>query len=231
MNKYYFFCILLFLMVKPGAFAQVDTIRLNTGSKVKKQYYKQPLLLKSNPMAVLWGPIPFTAEYRIVAEVTSGRKRSAQLGISYLGKSLLWKMVEDATKTPARYQFKINGWRLQAGYRLYLNGKSRYAPFGFYVSPTVSYSNARISIGLNNYYKQVYYDFRHFNANLLMGVQLGRKADITMDIFTGIGYKENRVFYHANNTHIIPYDTEEFGAFYNGPIKLVFGINFGYAIY
>lgn len=182
-------------------------------------------------MAPLWGPIPFTAEYRIIAEAALGRTRSAQLGLSYLGTSLLWKIVENVTNTPAYYMVKVSGYRIQAGYRFYLINKRKYAPFGFYVSPMVSYSNARISVGLDSYYRQVYYDFRHFNTNLIMGVQIGRNSTITMDIFAGLGYKRNTVFLHINDGYVIPYDTKDFGTFYNGPLKLVFGVNWGYAIY
>ncbi len=231
MNRY---CI-LYLLIITGAsinvFAEGDTIRLSQPNKLQKQYYKQPLLLKTNPLAVLWGPIPYTAEYRLVTEITTGRKKSVQFGISYLDKSLIWKAAEKMANIPTYYQLKVKGWRIQAAYRFYLISRRRYAPFGFYISPTVSYSNARISIGLERYYRQVYFDFRHFNSNILIGVQIGRHSDITMDIFAGIGYKKNTVFYHVNNAYIIPIDTKDFGAFYNSPVKLILGINFGYALY
>ena len=231
MNRYYVFSVLLSIGINISIYAEADTIRLNTEGKAKKQYYTQPLLLKSNPLAVLWGPIPFTGEYRLLTEITSGRTRSVQFGVSYLGKSLIWKVAETSTKTPPYYQLKVNGWRVQVAYRFYLISRRRYAPFGFYVSPMVSYSNAQISVGLERYYRQVYFDFRHFNSNLVIGVQMGRNTDITMDIFAGFGYKKNKVYYHVDNTRIIPYDTRGFGDFYNNPYKFIFGINFGYALY
>lgn len=230
MNKYSIICFLLLSLTRLSLFAEGDTIRLKTDI-VKKQYYSQPLLLKSNPLAALWGPIPFTGEYRLMVEITTGRTRSAQAGISFLGKSIAYRIVEQATKVPPFYQLKVNGWRVQAAYRFYLISKRKYAPFGFYVSPTVSYSNARMSIGLERYYQQVYYDFRHFNSSLLIGVQMGRNSKITMDIFTGVGYKKNTVFYHISDARIIPYNTGDFGKYYNLPVKFTFGINFGYALY
>jgi hypothetical protein len=228
------YCILLSLILNcviASAFVDGDTIRIKPVPVPKKEYHPPPLLLKTNPLAILWGPIPLTAEYRLVAEITTGRRQSAQIGISYLGTSLAWKTVETVAQVPNKYQFRIKGWRIQVAHKFYLINRKKYAPFGFYISPNVSYSNAQISIGLQRYYRQSYYDFRHFNANLLIGVQMGRNSRLTMDIFSGIGYKKNTVFYHFNSSRIIQYDTKEFGEFYNSSVKLLFGINFGWAIY
>lgn len=228
------YCILFSLILNcivAKAFADGDTIRLKPVPVRQKEYQPQPLLFKTNPLAILWGPIPFTAEYRLVAEITTGRKQSTQVGISYLDKSPVWKTIEKAAQIPSYYQFKIKGFRIQVAHKFYLISSRRYAPFGFYVSPNVSYSNAHISIGLQRYYKQNYFDFRHFNADLLVGVQMGRNSRLTMDIFGGIGYKKNTVLYHASTYHIIPYNTKDFGEFYNSSVKLTFGINFGWAIY
>jgi len=228
------YCFLISLILKCGivsAFVDGDTIRIKSGPPPKKEYPLQPLILKTNPLAILWGPIPFTAEYRLVAEITTGRRQSSQIGISYLTTSPVWKLIETAAKIPSKYHLKIKGWRIQVAHKFYLIGRKKYAPFGFYISPNISYSNAQISIGLQRYYRQNYLDFRHFNASILVGVQMGRNSRFTMDIFSGLGYKKNTVLFHASSTLIIPYDTEDFGDFYNSNIKLVFGINFGYKVY
>ncbi len=210
------------------AFVEGDTIRLKPIPIPKKQYHPQPLLIKSNPLAILWGPIPFTAEYRMVAEITTGRTQSDQIGISYLGTSPIWSIIEKAAQVPTKYQLRLRGFRIQVAHRFYLIGRKQYAPFGFYVSPLVSYSNAQISL---RYYKQTYLDFSHFNANLLVGLQVGRNSNFTMDMFAGLGYKKNTVLIHVNNHRIIPFDTKDLGDLYNSPIKLTVGINFGWAIY
>lgn len=129
------------------------------------------------------------------------------------------------------FQLKIEGWRIQAAQRFYLISRRGYAPFGFYVSPQISYSNAHIAIGLQRYYSRSYYDFRHLNANLLIGIQMGRNSRITVDFFGGLGYKKNKVFYHFNDHNIIPYNTEDFGTQYNSSYKVTVGINFGLALY
>jgi hypothetical protein len=228
MTKRYYVFVLILLGLSLAAIAQVgDTIRLRDTNAFKSSYVPQPLILKTNPMAILWGPIPFTAEYRMVAEITTGRKRSAQIGISYLGKSPIWSMAENYAHTPTDYQLKVNGYRIQVSQKFYLISRRRYAPFGFYISPNVSYSNAHIAIGLQRHYSQTYFDFQHFSANLLMGVQMGRRTRITMDVFWGLGYKKNTVNYHANNYRISNYNTKDFGPVYNSPVNAVFGINWG----
>ena len=211
-----------------NAFVHGDTIRLKPVPVPKKEYRPQPLLIKSNPLPILWGPIPFSAEYRFVVEITSGRTQSDQVGISYLGTSSIWKIIEKAAKVPSKYQLEVEGWRLQVAHRFYLISRRQYAPFGFYVSPLVSYSTATIGV---RYYKQNYLDFAHFNANLLVGVQMGRNSNFTMDMFAGLGYKKNTVLIHVNSHRIIPYDTSDLGEFYNSHLKLILGFNFGWAIY
>ncbi len=228
--KYFILISLMLNCVNANAFEDGDTIRVKP-SVPKKVYPIPPLILKTNPLAILWGPIPFTAEYRLVAEVTTGRKQSSQIGISFLTTSPLWKTIEAAAKIPTKYHFIARGWRIQFSHKFFLISRKKYAPFGFYISPNVSYTNAHLSIGLQRFYRQNYLDFRHFNANVLAGVQLGKNSRFTMDIFGGVGYKKNTVFSHSNTYLILPYDTEDFGKFYNSNLKLVFGINFGFAIY
>lgn len=228
------YCLLISFIINciaSNSFAEGDTIRLPPPPAPKKEFYPQPMLLKTNPLAILWGPIPFTSEYRVVAEITTGRTQSSQIGISYLSISPAWILFEKIAQVPGNFQLKVKGWRLQVAHKFYLISRRKYAPFGFYVSPNVSYSNARLSFGLNQYIRQNYFDFNHLNANILIGVQVGRNSRITMDLFGGVGYKQNTVRYHVNNYRIIPFDTKDFGEFYNSPVKLTLGINFGYAIY
>ena len=209
-----------------------DTIRLKLKPlKKEKEFHKQPLLLKTNPLAILWGPIPFTAEYRLISEITTGQRHSEQIGISFLNTSPLWKIIEKTTPISSKYKLKTKGWRIQYAHRFYLIKRKKYAPFGFYVSPTISYSNAQISIGLLNYYRKSYYNFSNLNINLLLGYQFGKNSRFTVDIFSGIGYKKNTVFYHVNSYKITPFDTKDFGEFYNSDLKLSIGINFGWAFY
>ncbi len=224
------FVLLLSLLLVCGfaySFVEGDTIRLKPVPVQKKEFYSQPLLIKSNPLAILWGPIPFTAEYRIVAEIPTSRTQSTQVGISYLGISPLLRAIENAVKGPSNYQLEFKGWRIQVAQRYYLISRKQYAPFGFYVSPNFSYSTARLMIKNHQYPN---YNFTHFDANVFVGVQVGRNSRFTIDIFGGLGYKKNKVYYHSSINHSTLYDTKDFGNPFNSSKKITIGFNFGWAI-
>ncbi len=218
--------------ITASEFAPVDTIVLKKSiqSNLKEKIYNAPLVLKTSPTAFLWGGVfPFTSEYRFMAEITTSRKQSEQVAFSILGKNVFLKIIEKAAKQPTDYVFKVSGWRVQYAHKFYLVNKRHHAPYGFYVAPLFSYTNAHIAIGLNRYYRKSYYDFRHFNANVIAGVQAGRIDKLTIDIYGGFGYKSNKVFYHFMNNTMIPYDTKDFGNLYNTHFNMIFGINLGYS--
>jgi len=194
----------------------------------KERMFTPPLVLKTSPTALLWGGVfPYTAEYRFMMEITSGRTSSQQLAVSYLGRNLFLTPLLKAAGINDVY--KVNGWRVQYALKLFWIGRKKHAPYGFYVGPLVSYANARMAIGLNNYYRQAYYDCRNFNINGIIGVQAGKMDRVTIDFYAGLGYKNNKMFYHHSSYKITPYDTKDFGAMYNSHLNGVFGINIGYS--
>jgi hypothetical protein len=212
-----------------------DTIRkkeIKKPDNLKSKIYVPPIVIKTSPTAFLWGAIfpPFTAEYRLMGEISSGKRQSEQLGISYLGPNIFLTALEKAANIPVDYRYKVAGWRVQYAHKIYLVGRRHYAPFGFYVAPMISYANVRVAIGLKRYYQGAYFDFRHFNINGIIGVQAGKVNRVTFDIYAGLGYKTNKVYYRFNSYKILPFDTEEFGAIYNSHLNGVFGINIGYAL-
>lgn len=212
-------------------YADGDTIRFSNARKPFNPYYLQPILLKTNPFAPLWGPIPYTGEYRFMVEVANAPRQSTVIGLSYLGKSLMWGLIEKSASVPSQYRLKVSGWRLQLAYRFYLNKQKTVAPFGFYVSPALSYSNAKVAIGLERFYKQVYYDFSNVSANILIGTQMRRSSKVAIDIFAGWGYQKNQVFYHISSSKALPYNTRDFGNYYNKPYRFTFGFNLAYILY
>ncbi len=217
------------ISVKAHSFG--DTIKLAAAPKKKKPYPPlQPLVLKTSPTGFLAGGVPpFTSEYRFTAEITTGRKQSEQVSISYLGKNVIWTAFEKISKQPSSDIFKVSGWRIQYAHKFYLVNRRHHSPFGFYVAPHFSYTNAKVSWGLNRYYHDTYWDIRHLNANLLIGVQMGKIGKLTMDICAGAGYKTNTVYYHATSYRITKYDTSDLGEYYNGHVHLLFDISLGYA--
>ncbi|HEY0031580.1 MAG TPA: hypothetical protein VGC65_12520 [Bacteroidia bacterium] len=232
-NKNLLFLICSFLItasLNAEVLCDTDTIIVKPFVKKKKPYPLQPLVLKTSPTGFMWGgAFPFTSEYRFTAEITSGRTQSEQVSISVLSKNVFWKLIETATKVSAGDQLKVSGWRVQYMHKIYLVNRRHHAPYGFYVGPHFSYTNAKVAVGLSRYYHQVYFDLRHFNANLVIGVQAGKLGRLTLDICGGLGYKTNKVYYHASSVRIIPYDTEEFGEFYNNNLHLMFDLSLGYS--
>lgn len=203
-----------------------DTVRLNPVEKKRPVYY-QPLVLKTSPTAFLWGGIfPFTSEYRFMIEINSGRKQSEQLSLSWLGKGLFVR----AANGFLNQDIDVIGWRIQYAHKFYLIGRNKFAPYGFYVAPLISYANAHISSGKKSYNRGAYLDFRHLNINGIVGIQLGKLHRLTFDAYAGLGYRKNKVFYHYANGRLVPYDTNEFGDLYNISLNAVFGINLGYSL-
>ncbi|MCW3083012.1 MAG: hypothetical protein JWP12_378 [Bacteroidetes bacterium] len=199
-------------------------------SDLREKMFLPPLVIKTCPTAILsGGVVPFTAEYRLMMEITSGKRQSEQLAVSYLGKSLFVKAVENLANIPHNEFYKINGWRVQYEHKFYWIGRRHYAPYGFYFAPMVSYANARISIGLQRYYNDIYYDFRNFNIDGVIGVQAGKINRLTIDIYAGLGYKSNKLYYHSGSRNTYQLDTEDFGDIYNSHLNAVAGINLGYS--
>ena len=176
-------------------------------------------IIKTNPFSVLWGPIPFTAEYRAIMELTSSKNQSDQFGISYLGKSPVIKLFEDSIDDLKL--LIIRGLRFQASHKFYIMD---YAPHGFYLSPHLSYSSAKFSTKFANS-RDIYIRATHFNVNLLAGYQF--LPDFwALDIFAGLGYKKNTWIEH-DQQNTINIDTGDFGELYNSSVKLTLGFNVG----
>jgi hypothetical protein len=127
--------------------------------------------------------------------------------------------------------FVVSGLRIQIANKFYFVQKRYGSPFGFYIAPMVSYANAHISPSRVWAYKKAYIDAIQFTANILAGVQVGRGKKFTADFFTGLGYKKNSWQYHLSSYHTAPFDTSDFGDFFNSSIKLTLGLNFGWALY
>ena len=199
-------------------------------NELREKMFLPPLVIKTCPTAILsGGVVPFTAEYRLMMEITTGKRQSEQLAVSFLGKSLFVKAVEKLANIPHNEYYKINGWRVQFEHKFYWIGRRHYAPYGFYFAPMVSYANAHVSIGLQRYYTDTYYDFRNFNIDGVIGVQAGKINRLTIDLYAGLGYKSNKLYYHADSYRTAQLDTKDFGDLYNSHLNGVAGINLGYS--
>jgi hypothetical protein len=193
-------------------------------------------VLKTNPLALLYGCIPgYTAEARLVNETAVSLYQTFFIGASYLFKGLPLVIAEqDSTQNPSGVKSKVSGWRVQAGYKFYINGFMDHkrkkmkglAPKGLYFAPHISYATARLT---TNYAKSigVYYRFNFFNVDIQTGYQLIAGRHFAFDAFTGLGYMKNDIIYYEKSTSY-NVDTED-SYFYNSNVKFVFGFNLGYA--
>ena len=204
-----------------------NTIAQTQDRDVIKQYpQKVNTVIKSNPAAIIWGVIPFTAEYRYLEELTVGLRQSTQFGVSYLGKSIVLKILEDSLRKYRNYHFMVHGFRLQVAHRFYLS-KKYFSPRGYYVSPQISYATARFTTSYYNQYN-MYVQGTHFNLNILGGYQAFLSKRLILDMFAGIGYKKNHWEKHLAQTQIAPVDLSKFPQPYHWDVKITFGFNLGW---
>jgi hypothetical protein len=209
-----------------------DTIFFTKKKKesLKDKIVNAPIVLKTSPTAFLGGGLfPYNSEYRLMAEITTGRKQSEQAAISFLGKGILLKLAEQAANATTDQIFKVSGWKVQYAHKLYLISKRRYAPNGFFVAPMFSYYYTHISIGLDRYYHHTYYDFSNLNADIMIGLQAAHKNRLTFEMYAGAGYKSNTFYYHATSYNIGKVDTTDFPIIWTTHLNLLCGINLGWA--
>jgi hypothetical protein len=198
-------------------------------------------VLKTNPLRTLWGPIPFTSEYRLNVETIQARYQSIQVGVSYLGESPVLSVLVDAATPQSGNQFgsldiQVRGGRFQFAYKYYLRGifswlepsgmLSSYAPNGYYIAPYFSMAYARFK--MNNLHVP-FFEATHLNANLILGRQLFYWGSFATDFFVGFGIKENvwerRNPINHNAGQVV--DPSDMGL-YGGKYRLVLGVDLGF---
>ena len=226
------FIIFLVLSTRGNTSFPTDTVILKHFEKenLKEKIYNAPLVLKTSPTAFMMGGVfPFTSEYRLEAEITTARKQSDQVAFSILGKNIFLKSLEKASGQSSDRIYKVTGWRVQYAHKFYLVNRKHHSPFGFYVAPLLSYANAHVALGLKRYYRKTYFDFRNFNANIILGAQAGSIDHLTIDFYFGAGYKSNKAYFHYMNNRVIPYDSSKLWDSYSWHFNAVFGIDIGYS--
>lgn len=201
-----------------NAFAGNDSLKLRPLNPQSVRH-----IIKTNPLPLFWGSIPYTSEFRFIQEVPVALFQSSQIGFSYIGKSLFLNMAENAVRQNNEPRIKVSGFRIQYSHRFFF-ARNSYAPEGAYIGPHVSYTTAQFS---TRYSKQFdyYIQATHFNANMLMGYQAISRDGFAVDAFFGIGYKKNSWEYHQSHTSV-PIDLNDI-PFYGSNVKYTLGFNFG----
>jgi hypothetical protein len=226
MHRIFVFLVLWLIIPVKGIYAQIR--------EVNKVEFPQDYswVLKTNPLAMLQGPIPLTNEFRLVSEIVVAPTQSSEIGISLLGKSVFYSLFDTVTGPP---KIIVSGFRFQISHRFYFNQPLRalqiyvpeYAPQGLYIGPLFSYSTARFTDSFNSRFDR-YYRITHTNLNLIFGYQHITPSNITFDFFTGFGYKENNWIFHSPSA-ITNVSMDDMWPYYRSNLKLIFGWNVGYA--
>lgn len=190
------------------------------------------MVFKTNPLMILWADLPLAAEYRIGMEYINGRHTATEIDIAYLGKSPLVAIYEDSLAGDD-INLKIYGFRFQASHRIYLNGLfpklaytyTDYSPQGMYIAPHVSIGQVRVT---TRYWgpRQTFFEITHFSMNMLIGRHFYYPNHITLDVYVGAGYKQNR-WDEYENGKLTQHDPVFLGDYYHSNLKLLLGFNFG----
>jgi hypothetical protein len=181
------------------------------------------MMLKTNPLAMIQGPVFVCSEYRLCAERGTRKGQSMQISGSYLGKS--YSLLLGETMMENSYRFVVSGFRVTAEYRFFTslirsNGQNL---SGLYFAPYVSWASATVSddysINFNEYIKATYQ-----NLCIKAGYQY-IKGRFVIDFFTGAGYRNNVWTEHENYSFSVLNndDMEPFP----GHFKFLLGFNAG----
>ena len=215
-------------LVHNSSAQRIDSSLIKKHKGFDRQKYKYSSVTKTNPYTPFWGPIILTSEYRIIQEFATNYHQSLQLGASYLNQSLFLLMYPDSFYQPGQSHYIFRGYRLQASYKFYLL-KNKPAPYGIYLSPHISYSTVKVS------YKQVkitenYDQIKHLNINILFGYQIISRKGFSIDVFTGLGYKNDKWEYHNNNSSYTKISVTNIPLYTpNSNFKFTLGFNAGWA--
>lgn len=144
--------------------------------------------IKTNPLSALGGPfwvviVPITGEYKVLFETKVSNKSSFQIGLGYLGPSVLVNLDELSSEQGEISGINTSGFRGQGMYKFFVS-RDLSAPEGFYLGPHFSYAHAKIedkSNADNNL------QGTKINVNAVIGYQMITSGGFTLDIFTGMG--------------------------------------------
>jgi len=180
--------------------------------------------IKTNPLSALGGPfwlivVPLTGEYKAMFETAVSEKSSVQVGVGYIGPSVLINLDDLTSEEGGEISgLKTSGFRFQGWYKYYLS-RDLSAPEGFYVGPHVSFASANIE---NQSDEMQTIAATKLNINGIIGYQMITSGGFTLDIFSGLGFVSRK--WEITGTD---WDTDSFKD--KASVNVPFGISFGYA--
>jgi hypothetical protein len=199
-------------------------IMLNISTPIKAQEEKAyKFTIKTNPLAALGGPfwvviLPITGEYKGIFELAVAKKSSVQIGVGYIGPSVLINLDNLTNDEGTVTGLKTSGLRIQGWFKQYIS-RDLSAPEGFYVGPHVSFAKATIKSKDNEADKV---EPVKLNINAIVGYQLITSGGFTLDVYTGMGFVSRQ--WNISGTD---FDQEAFKD--RASVSIPFGVSFGYA--
>lgn len=154
--------IVLMLLISNQGKSQyiADTTGFFTGEKIYND------LLKIQPMQAIWGYSPFTSEFLASIEIKTLTQQSFTFGAGYLTKNWMLSFQQQGGGPP---DIIIDGFRVFAGYRLYLTNLRR-QPSGLYVSPVFGYGETIYDTG-SRHPRTDYIKVRKHDISIASGLQ------------------------------------------------------------
>ncbi len=170
-------------------------------------------VIKTNLLAYLMGPSVITSELGLSYEFSLSKKHSVSVGASFLTKNIFIFLSEKldsshskkGTVVQTSQPLKISGYRFQAQYKFILP-LNKY-PCGFYIGPHASFSTFNYSYRQRGFTKD-FYRTVHQNVSLLMGYQHIINNKVFVDLYCGLGYKDNYAYYYKTLTDYEKVDDE-----------------------
>ncbi len=208
------------LLIAGVALLMITNPILAQGSSDEKDF---KFTIKTNPLAALGGPfwvviVPITGEYKVLLETKVAEKSSLQIGLSYLGPSVLINLDELSSDQGEISGINTSGFRGQGMFKFFIS-RDLSAPEGFYLAPHFSYAHAKIedkSDASNNL------KGTKINVNAVIGYQMITSGGFTLDIFTGMGLVSKKWEISGQD-----FDVESFKD--KSSVNIPFSVSFGYA--
>ena len=180
--------------------------------------------VKTNPLTAMGGPfwvviVPITGEYKVQFEVATTQKQSLQVGLSYIGPSLLLNLDEITSEGGSVSGINTAGFRVTGMYKFYVS-RDLSAPEGFYLSPYFSYASAKIESKDD---PSDYVQGKKMNFAGVFGYQMITSGGFTLDLFLGLGIVDRNWDYSGTAG-----DDFDLGASKTSA-TVPFGFSFGFA--
>jgi hypothetical protein len=227
--KYFPFIITLILLLATDNICAQQQIKSGDSIYHKDLGKGKPIktIIKTSIFSPFRWQVPYAGEYRVLVECMIAPRQSLSFGASYLTRSLFFVIgtkISNSGSNGGGATVAMNGYRAQGEYKYYFFNK-KYRPEGMYLAIHASYASMKV-----NYknYPDEYQLLEHFNLNLLVGGQIIIKNKVALELFLGLGYKNNVYISRCPINYLI--DFSQFSKQLRNHFKINLGTNIGLAL-